>query len=370
GADSLLLASVQVLFVFVKEDAQYNALKWASEKMHYEYRLACSMDEAVESYLNVQPHLVFIDARSKTCVDPIALCRTLRGFRGSQFSCIVAVVKKGLAEKEEAAIIPLLKSGFNRVSERRRVTDCQNEFSLHYTELPYRAFLSEQSVFIALCSRERGPGIASSIEHSNSHSPKKVSKYRRKRNSRVILARHLTASAILRTTSFERQGGISLVGTSTAHRQDRDIRRRDTPAFVTSFFAASGPLLMHEWNRALNARQSETRSRHLCQSTTEGSGCALGAGLGMNRRQSFAKFHAMTIEAPITKVINMLVATQENSPVFVVQALDRVLEILRSTELYNPQLGVGQGKSEDQMTSDLVSGLITVSHLPRVPPGP
>lgn len=66
----------------------------------------------------------------------------------------------------------------------------------------------------------------------------------------------------------------------------------------------------------------------------------------------------------------MLVATQENSPVFVVQALDRVLEILRSTELYNPQLGVGQGKSEDQMTSDLVSGLITVSHLPRVPPSP
>ncbi|KAG0430227.1 hypothetical protein HPB47_022864, partial [Ixodes persulcatus] len=103
-----------VLFVFVKEDAQYNALKWASEKMHYEHRLACSMDEAVESYLNMQPHLVFIDARSKTCVDPIALCRTLRGFRGSQFSCIVAVVKKGLAEKEEAAIIPLLKSGFNR----------------------------------------------------------------------------------------------------------------------------------------------------------------------------------------------------------------------------------------------------------------
>ncbi|EEC18506.1 hypothetical protein IscW_ISCW014309 [Ixodes scapularis] len=84
----------KVLFVFVKEDAQYNALKWASDKMHYEYRLACSMDEAVESYLNVQPHLVFIDARSKTCVDPIALCR--------------------LAEKEEAAIIPLLKSGFNR----------------------------------------------------------------------------------------------------------------------------------------------------------------------------------------------------------------------------------------------------------------
>ncbi|CAN7940508.1 unnamed protein product, partial [Ixodes hexagonus] len=91
---------------------------------------------------------------------------------------------------------------------------------------------------------------------------------------------------------------------------------------------------------------------------------SLCSEVGMNRRQSFAKFHAMTIEAPITKVINMLVAIQEKSPVLVVQALDRVLEILRSTELYNPQLGVGQGKSEDQITSDLVSGLITTGQKP------
>lgn len=72
----------------------------------------------------------------------------------------------------------------------------------------------------------------------------------------------------------------------------------------------------------------------------------------------------MTLEAPITKVINMLVSTQENSSAMVAQALDRVIEILRSTELYNPQLGVGQGKSEDQMTSDLVTGLINTGQKP------
>lgn len=42
----------------------------------------------------------------------------------------------------------------------------------------------------------------------------------------------------------------------------------------------------------------------------------------------------------------------------VAEALDRVLEILRTTELYSPQLGT---KDEDPHTSDLVGGLMTVS---------
>lgn len=41
----------------------------------------------------------------------------------------------------------------------------------------------------------------------------------------------------------------------------------------------------------------------------------------------------------------------------VAEALDRVLEILRTTELYSPQLGT---KDEDPHTSDLVGGLMTV----------
>lgn len=45
----------------------------------------------------------------------------------------------------------------------------------------------------------------------------------------------------------------------------------------------------------------------------------------------------------------------------VAEALDRVLEILRTTELYSPQLGT---KDEDPHTNDLVGGLMTVSALP------
>lgn len=41
----------------------------------------------------------------------------------------------------------------------------------------------------------------------------------------------------------------------------------------------------------------------------------------------------------------------------VAEALDRVLEILRTTELYSPALGT---KDEDPHTNDLVGGLMTV----------
>ena len=58
-----------------------------------------------------------------------------------------------------------------------------------------------------------------------------------------------------------------------------------------------------------------------------------------------------------TQVINIINAAQESSPMPVAEALDRVLEILRTTELYSPQLGT---KEEDPHTNDLVGGLMTV----------
>lgn len=59
-------------------------------------------------------------------------------------------------------------------------------------------------------------------------------------------------------------------------------------------------------------------------------------------------------------MINIINAAQESSPVPVTEALDRVLEILRTTELYSPQFGV---KDDDPHANDLVGGLMSVSML-------
>eukprot|EP00795_Rhopilema_esculentum_P005879 gene5879-11206_t len=78
-----------------------------------------------------------------------------------------------------------------------------------------------------------------------------------------------------------------------------------------------------------------------------------GGNMTYNRRQSMT---TTRIEAPITKVINMLNAVQENSPVNVVQVLEKVIDILRSTELFNPFTD----KVEDKggVENDLVDGLM------------
>ena len=41
------------------------------------------------------------------------------------------------------------------------------------------------------------------------------------------------------------------------------------------------------------------------------------------RRPSGAKLHSMSVEAPITKVINIILNAQENSPNYIAQALDK-----------------------------------------------
>lgn len=104
------------------------------------------------------------------------------------------------------------------------------------------------------------------------------------------------------------------------------------------------------------------------------------------RRQSLAKLHSLTIEAPITKVshfswtprynftfneltqlqlkvINIIAAAQQNCPLYIAQALEKVLEILRTTELYSPQFFEGSFKgikSDDPLTTDLLGALLSV----------
>lgn len=80
------------------------------------------------------------------------------------------------------------------------------------------------------------------------------------------------------------------------------------------------------------------------------------------RRQSLVKLHSVTIEAPITRVFNIITAAQENSPSYVAQALEKVLEILRSTELYSPQMISADSfkpGTADPVATDLLGALLS-----------
>lgn len=72
--------------------------------------------------------------------------------------------------------------------------------------------------------------------------------------------------------------------------------------------------------------------------------------------------HSFNLFVVYSQVINIINAAQENSPITVVQALDKVLEILQTSQLYSPHF-VQPMKEGDTMTSDLVGGLVSVSSL-------
>ena len=57
------------------------------------------------------------------------------------------------------------------------------------------------------------------------------------------------------------------------------------------------------------------------------------------------------------QVISQIVALQESTP-SMVEPLDKILEVLRQSELYAPYLT--QQVREDKFTSELVGGLMTV----------
>ena len=77
------------------------------------------------------------------------------------------------------------------------------------------------------------------------------------------------------------------------------------------------------------------------------------------RRHSTARnLNHQPVEAPIRKVINIICLAHEKSNTDAVKKnLDKALDILRSTELYNPSY-----LNNDKHTSDLVSGLMSVSY--------
>lgn len=63
------------------------------------------------------------------------------------------------------------------------------------------------------------------------------------------------------------------------------------------------------------------------------------------------------------QVINIINAAQENSPLTVSQALDKVLEILQTSELYSPFQYQEIRTDDDPMASDFVEGLMSVCDL-------
>ncbi|XP_054842729.1 high affinity cAMP-specific and IBMX-insensitive 3',5'-cyclic phosphodiesterase 8B [Eublepharis macularius] len=383
---------IQVLLIFAKEDKQSDGFWWACDRAGYRCNIARTPESALECFLDKHHEIIVVDHRNSRYFDAEAICRAIRATKPAEHTVILSVVPQSSADQEEISVLPLLHAGFNRIFlENSSITACYNELiQIEYGEVRSQFKLRAcNSVFTALDHCHEAIEITSDdhvIQYVNpafeqmmgyqkgeligkelTELPKSDKNHadlldtintcikRGKEWQGVYYARRKSGDSIqqhVKITPVTGQGGkirhfVSIkklcCTNESSNKQSYKIHH-DGKCSGDQFHSDS-----HSF-RCRNRRKESIDVKSITSRSSD------APSLQNRRYSSVARIHSMTIEAPITKVINIINSAQENSPVTVAEALDRVLEILRTTELYSPQLGT---KDEDPHTSDLVGGLMT-----------
>ncbi|XP_069322665.1 high affinity cAMP-specific and IBMX-insensitive 3',5'-cyclic phosphodiesterase 8A isoform X3 [Eulemur rufifrons] len=325
---------LQVLLVFTKEDNQCNGFCRACEKAGFKCTVTREAQAVLACFLDKHHDIIIIDHRNPRQLDAEALCRSIRSSELSENTVIVGVVRR--VDREELSVMPFLAAGFTRrYIENPSVMACYNELlQLEFGEVRSQLKLRAcNSIFTALEKSQEAIEITNEDhiiqEWQGVYYAKKKNGDNVQQNVKIIPVlgqggkiRHYVS--IIRVCS----------GNNKAEKISECVQSDTNTDIQTG---------KHKDRRkgSLDVRAVASRS---------------GEASSQRRHSSMARIHSMTIEAPITKVINIINAAQESSPMPVTEALDRVLEILRTTELYSPQFGA---KDDDPHANDLVGALVS-----------
>ncbi|XP_055487480.1 high affinity cAMP-specific and IBMX-insensitive 3',5'-cyclic phosphodiesterase 8B [Leucoraja erinacea] len=389
GPMRLIQDPFQVLLIFGKEDSQSDGFWWACDKAGYKCNIARTQESALEYFLEKHHEIIIIDNRHTKYFHAEAICKSIRATKPGENTVILVVVPQMCNDQEETSVLSILNAGFNRrYIENPNVTACYNELiQLEHGEVRSQFKLRAcSSIFAALEHCQEAIEITSEdhiIQYVNPAFEHMMGYQRGE-----LIGKELTELPksdknkvdLLDTINTCIKKGKEWQGIYYARRKAGDNIQQDvtvTPVVgqggKIKHFVSIKKLCNDSHKQIYNVQSDEKSTEENSQSDSQSlrhkdrrkgsidvrsiTSKRSDAGSSYNRRHSsMARIHSMTIEAPITKVINIINTAQETSPATVAEALDRVLEILRTTELYSPQLST---KDDDPHTSDLVGGLMT-----------
>uniref|UniRef100_A0A665VT90 Phosphodiesterase n=1 Tax=Echeneis naucrates TaxID=173247 RepID=A0A665VT90_ECHNA len=298
---------------------------WACEKANFRCSMARTPESALECFLEKHHDLIIIDHRHSRHFDAEALCRICH-----DSVWVLTSFLTSRPDREEASVMPLINAGFNRrYVENANMMACYNELlQLEHGEVRSQFKLrAGNAIFTAMEQSQEAIEITS--------------------EDQVIQYVNPAYESI---TGYQ-QG--ELIGKEIIEVPKSEKNKPDLLETINSCIRKGKVICVFFSPDIQSSKYKDRRKGSLDVRSTTSRG---SDGSSQRRHSSMARIHSMTIEAPITKVINIINAAQESSPMPVAEALDRVLEILRTTELYSPQLGT---KDEDPHTNDLVGGLMT-----------
>ncbi|XP_013205648.2 high affinity cAMP-specific and IBMX-insensitive 3',5'-cyclic phosphodiesterase 8A [Microtus ochrogaster] len=370
---------LQVLLVFTREDYQCNGFYRACEKAGFKCTVTKEVQAVLPCFLDKLHDIIIIDHRNPRQLDAEALCRSIRSSKLSENTVIVGVVRRG--DREEMSLMPFIAAGFTRrYIENPSLMACYNEllqlaFGEVRSQLKLRAC---NAVFTALEKSQEAIEITSEahiIQYANPafettmgyQSGELIGKELAQVPINEKKGDLLDAINSCITIGKEWQGVyhtekkngdniqqnvkiIPVIGQGGKIRHYVSIIRMCNGNSKVETVTESVQTDSQSDNQAgkhKDRRKNSVDAKAVSSRTSEVS--------NQRRHSSLARIHSMMIEAPITKVINIINAAQESSPTPVTEALDRVLEILRTTELYSPQFNA----EDDPHATNLVGGLMS-----------
>ncbi|RUS91914.1 hypothetical protein EGW08_000316, partial [Elysia chlorotica] len=377
----------QILLVFGREDSQSDGFWWAAERLSYRCTIARTPENALEAYLSHHHDVVIIDARQSNHGSSSTTPASSSSTSSSVFNHnLIITISNRSGNEEEPPVLPLLKAGFTRrYQENSSASACINELqTLEAGEVRSTLKLHAcAGLFQALENVNEAVEITNSDQEIQfvNHAYERLSGY----SSEELLGRdanefHKTDRnrEAVESINGQLKKGKHWEGTCYTRRKSGDtvpvhckvipIPGRNGPqkliAWVRSHFSFG--IVKNIYSRVRFSFisniyfsiffSSSLLSYYVCLSYN----CSYIVMMAYpRRRESIVTAHSMSIEAPITKVINIINAAQEGSPLNIAQDLDKVLEILQTSELYSPFQHQAIAPNDDPMASDLVGGLMS-----------
>ncbi|XP_017072958.1 high affinity cAMP-specific and IBMX-insensitive 3',5'-cyclic phosphodiesterase 8 isoform X3 [Drosophila eugracilis] len=362
---------LKALLVFHKSDSICEAITAACQRHQLDVTLVKSKEEALDtlqkSYASAQCyHLIIIDARSTKNLDAEHIARTIRHTHGHHLTTIIAVCKKSFFEKDDV-LIALLDAGVNRcVAETTNLAMCSVELKqiLHSIIRPHNVMSTQQALYTALHRLKEVVLITDDllrIQYANRATERLL-------NMRLdeIISKQLEDIFVsdLSTISEQCKNIKEFDGILTVRRKSQEgipMHVRVVP--VACIGSAPTHLIFNfdvpggQMDFIATLPQPKEAPRGSLHSVRRCSFDVRSIASDGLRRTSLAKLTSLPLEAPITKIINLLSQVQENCSADEARLIDKVLEFLKREGLYSPQMK--EIRTDDPIATDLIGALLT-----------
>lgn len=358
-----------------REDSQLVAIREAAKRISLPVTQVNTTEEANSAYRRNGHHLIILDTRTSHNYDPDLITKTIRQCTGGEYAVIVGIVRRNLLEKEELSVTPHLNAGMDRiVGESMSRAFWTNEL-LQLVRGPVNTAFrlrATQSLFSALDNCRDIVQITDSSHKVTwvNHTAEKILGYSRDE----ILGRDIrelqttgTGENIASITENQNPAerncdpwflnklhdGKVWEGPINCKRKTGDYVPLASRVAPVSFshnrstdqiiYVKDPPPLLRDKIMSDSAALENFSRLNSFRKTSFDVTSIISEANSANylRRPSSHKQYSMSIEAPITKVINIILAAQENQPSYIAQALDKVVDILKtsgSPDLFSPEL--------------------------------